>query len=231
MAVLAAAGPREDGNLMTAFSDHDQERIQQAVREAERHTRGEIVPMVVERSARYQEARYRAGILFAILALTILLTMEWQWMPWDWQVTNAGWLLLSVLAAYGIGYWLGAFAPVIRLLTSDQRMAYKVGLRAKQAFLEHDLHRTELGTGVLILVSLLEHRIEILTDQPILDRVPQHSWEAMVQLIRHGFHTGKPVESLCQAIQICGQILAEFFPAEPAGPNPNELPNKLIPES
>lgn len=230
MAVLAVAGHREGGNFMMAFSDHDQERIQQAVREAECHTRGEIVPMIVERSARYQEARYRAGSGFAFLVLTILLTMEWQWMPWDWHVANAGWLLLIILAAYGIGYWLGSLAPVIRLLTSDQRMAYKVSLRAKQAFLEHGLHRTELGTGVLILISLLEHRIEILTDRPILDHVPQHTWEDMVQLIRHGFHTGKPVESLCQAIHICGQILAEYFPAGPAGPNPDELPNELIPE-
>lgn len=212
-----------------AFSDRDQEKIQQAVSEAERHTRGEIVPMVVERSARYQEARYRAGIGFAFFVLTILLTMENQWMPWGWHATNAGWLLLTVLIAYGTGYWFGTLAPVIRLLTSNQRMAYKVRLRAKQAFLEHGLHRTELGTGVLILISLLEHRIEILTDHPLLDRIPPETWNNMLALIQEGFHKGKPVESLCQAITLCAEVLGEYFPADPAGPNPNELPNDLIP--
>jgi uncharacterized membrane protein len=34
-------------------------------------------------------------------------------------------------------------------------MAHKVNLRAHQALLEHGLHRTELETGVLILVSFL----------------------------------------------------------------------------
>lgn len=210
------------------FSDQDHERIRQAVTEAERHTRGEIVPMVIDRSALYRETRYRAGIGFAFFMLTLLLTMELEWMPWGWHALNAGWLLVAVVAAYCLGYWLGTRPVVIRLLTSRERMDYKVKLRAHQAFLEHGLHRTELGTGVLILISLLEHRIEILTDHPILDRVPPETWNNMVSLIQGGFQKGNPVDSLCQAIAHCGEVLTKFFPSAPAGPNPNELPNKLI---
>jgi putative membrane protein len=210
------------------FSDHDHERIHQAVTDAERHTRGEIVPMIIDQSALYRETRYRAGIGVAFFMLTLLLTMELEWMPWGWHALNAGWMLLTVVAAYCTGYWLGTRRAVIRLLTSRERMDYKVKLRAHQAFLEHGLHRTELGTGVLILISLLEHRIEILTDGPILDRVPRETWSNMVSLIQAGFQKGNPVESLCQAIALCGEVLGEYFPAGPAGPNPNELPNALI---
>jgi len=214
-----------------SFSEHDQTRIRQAVTEAERQTRGEIVPMVIERSALYREARYRAGIGCAFLMLSTLLTIEWEWMPWGWHATNAGWLLLSVIVAYGLGYWMGTFTPVIRLLTSHERMAHKVNIRAHQAFLEHGLHRTELGTGVLVLISLLEQRIEVLTDHPILDQVPQHIWDDMVGVIRNGFQKGNPVESLCHAIATCGTVLAKAFPAENGEANPNELPNKLIQDS
>lgn len=211
-----------------AFSDQDQERIRQSIREAEHHTRGEIVPMIVERSARYRETQYRAGAGCALFTLSALLTIKLEWMSWGWHATNAGWLLLAVIAAYGLGFWLGTFDPVIRILTSNERMAYKASLRAHQAFLEHGLHRTELGTGVLILISLLEHRIEILTDRAILDQVPPETWKNMLALIQDGFHKGNPVESLCQAITLCGEVLAEYFPAGPTGPNPNELPNDLI---
>ncbi len=210
------------------FSDQDHERIRQAVTEAERHTRGEIVPMVIQQSARYRETRYRAGIGCAFFILCTLLTIEGEWLPWGWHATNAGWLLLTMIAAYGLGNWLGTLGPVIRLLTSNERMAYKVNLRAHQVFLEHGLHRTELGTGVLILISLLEHRIEVLTDDPILDRVSPETWENMVRLIRHGFQKGNPVQSICQAIQTCGRVLAEEFPTEKGQANPNELPNDLI---
>jgi len=211
-----------------SFSEHDQARIRQAVTETERQTRGEIVPMIIERSARYQEARYRGGIACAFLMLCTLLTIEWEWMPWGWHASNAGWLLLSIMMAYGLGYWLGTFEPVIRILTSNERMAYKVTVRAHQAFLEHGLHRTELGTGVLILVSLLEHRIEVLTDRPILDQVPQQVWEDMVNVIREGFQKGQPVESLCHAIRTCGKVLAGVYPVVGGTRNPNELPNELI---
>ncbi len=211
------------------FSDHDQGRIQHSIREVERHTRGEIVPMIIQRSARYRETQYRAGAGCAFFVLSALLTIEWEWMSWGWHATNAGWLLLAVFAAYGLGFCLGTFDPVIRVLTSNERMAYKVNLRAHQAYLEHGLHRTELGTGVLILISLLEHRIEILTDHAILDQVPPETWKQMLALIQEGFHRGNPVESLCQAITHCGEVLAEYFPVDPTGPNPNELPNNLIP--
>ncbi len=214
-----------------AFSDEEQTRIRQAVTEAERETRGEIVPMIINRSARYREAQYRAGIGSAFLMLSILLTMEWEWMPWGWHATNGGWLLFSVMAAYGFGYWMGTFGPVIRLLTSHERLAYKVNVRAHQAFLEHGLHRTELGTGVLILISLLEHRIEVLTDHPILDHVAQCTWNDMVDVIRNGFQKGDPVESLCHAITTCGRVLTEAFPATKDETNPNELPNELIQDS
>ena len=211
------------------ISDQDRERIRQAVVEAEQHTRGEIVPMIINRSAHYREAQYRAGAGLAFGILTLLLTIEFSWMPWGWHAFNAGWLLLTIIAAYGVGYWLGTQPAIIRLLTSNERMTYKVQLRAHQTFLEHGLHRTELGTGVLILVSLFEHRIEILTDRPILDRIPQARWDGMVHIIREGCIKGQPVESLCQAIAQCGEMLKEYFPAEPEGPNPNELPNELLP--
>ena len=154
------------------FSDEDHLRIRQTVTAAERQTRGEIVPMVIERSALYREARYRAGIGCAIIMLGLLLTVEWEGLPWGWHSLNAGWLILSIMASYGLGYWLGTFGPIIRLLTSNERMAYKVNMRAHQAFLEQGLHRTELGSGVLILVSLLEHRIEVLTGSSYLRSSP-----------------------------------------------------------
>lgn len=210
------------------ISDQDRERIRQAVTEVERHTRGEIVPVIIDRSARYRETQYRAGIGLALCTLIVLLIIEIEWMPWGWHALNAGWLLLAITAAYGAGYGLGTWPPVIRFLISDERMTYKVKLRARQAFLEHGLHRTELGTGVLILVSLFEHRIEILTDGPILDRIPQATWDNMVRIIQEGFLKGHAVESMCQAIALGGEMLKEYFPASPDGPNPNELPNDLI---
>lgn len=214
---------------MLTFTEQERARIQEAVRQAEQGTIGEIVPMVVPASARYREAGYRTGLILGWLTLAVCLTVEWYWLPWGWHAGNAGWLLLAVIAAYGAGEWLGRFPAVIRLVTSRERMAYKVNLRAQQAFYQHGLQNTKGRTGILILVSLLEHRVQVLADKGINDCVPAGTWDAVVQGLVEGIKRGRPTDALCEAIARCGELLARHCPAGP-GQNPNELPDRLIQE-
>lgn len=214
---------------MLQFTDSERERITQAVRQAERGTQGEIVPMIVQTSARYREAGYRTGLILAWLTLALLLTVEAYWLPWGWHAGNAGWLLLTVVVAYGIGQWLGTVPTIVRLVTSRERMAHKVKLRAEQAFYQHGLHKTKARTGILILVSLLERRVQVLADKGINDLVPPGTWDGLVSGILDGIRTGHATDALCTAIAKCGALLAQVSPAAP-GNNPDELPDELIQE-
>ena len=214
---------------MKSFTDAEQERIRQAVQQAEQVTRGEIVPMIVPASALYREAGYRTGLILALLALAFLLTIEIYWLPWGWHAGNAGWLLLAVVASYGLGQWLGRIPMVIRLVTSRERMAHKVTLRAEQAFYKHGLHHTKGHTGILILVSMLERRVHVLADKGINDHVPAGTWDGLVNGIIDGIRTGNATDAICAAIAKCGVLLAEVAPSR-SGDNPNELPDTLIQE-
>ncbi|MCX5722709.1 MAG: TPM domain-containing protein [Nitrospirae bacterium] len=214
---------------MKIFTDAEQERIRQAVRQAELVTKGEIVPMIVPASARYREAGYRTGLMLALLSLALLLTIEVYWLPWGWPAGNAGWLLLAVVASYGLGQWLGRVPRVIRLVTSRERLAHKVALRAEQAFYKHGLHHTQGRTGVLIFVSLLERRVQVLADKGINDHVPAGTWDGLVSGITEGIKTGQATDAICVAIAKCGVLLAQVSPAG-SGDNPNELSDSLIQE-
>ena len=214
---------------MKPFTDAEQERIRQAVQQAERVTKGEIVPMIVPASALYREAGYRTGLMLALLVLAFLLTIEIYWLPWGWHAGNAGWLLLAVVASYGLGQWLGRVPRVIRLVTSRERLAHKVTLRAEQAFYKHGLHNTKGHTGILILVSLLERRVHVLADKGINDRVPAGTWDGLVNGILAGIGTGQATDAICAAIAKCGVLLTQVSPAG-SGDNPNELPDTLIQE-
>jgi putative membrane protein len=214
---------------MKSFTDAEQERIRQAVQQAEQVTRGEIVPMIVPASALYREAGYRTGLILALLTLALLLTIEIYWLPWGWHAGNAGWLLLAVVASYGLGQWLGRVPMVIRLVTSRERMAHKVALRAEQAFYKHGLHHTKGHTGILILVSMLERRVHVLADKGINDHVPAGTWDGLVNGIIDGIRTGNATDAICAAIAKCGALLAEVAPSR-SGDNPNELPDTLIQE-
>ena len=208
------------------FTDADRERIKAAVEQAEQGTSAEIVPMVVSNSARYREAGFRSGLVLAWLTLALLLTIESAWLPWGWHAGNAGLLLLGVIVAYWIGEWLGRFPSVIHLVVSDGRMAQKVRLRAEQLFYQEGLHQTKAGTGMLILISLFERRVQVLADHRINERVPSGTWNNLVRDIVEGIQQGRATDAICEAIVRCGAFLAEVAPSRP-DENPNELPDEL----
>lgn len=205
----------------------ERERIRRAVHEAEQHTNAEIVPMIVSRSGLYRDAQHRSGLLLALVGLTLMLTTELFWLPWGWHGSNAVWLVLATILAYGVGVWLGTLAPCIRFLTPTDRLQHKVRLRAERAFTKHAVSKTRERTGVLILVSLLERQIYVLADQSIAQRVPSEGWSSVVEAAVSRLTRGDLVGGLCQGIQVCGTVLAEVSPSR-SGDNPDELSNELL---
>lgn len=207
----------------------EQERVERAVLAAERRTNAEIVPMIVARSGFYRDARHHAGLVLALVALTVLLTGNTLWLPWGWHASNAAWLILATLLAYGVGGWLGTLVPIIRLFTPTERMHQKVRLRAERAFAQHAVSQTRERTGVLIMVSLLERQIYVLPDRPLFQRIPKEQWARVVQTAVDRLKTGDIAGGLCQAIETTGVLLQDICPGRPDD-NPNELPNRLLQE-
>lgn len=65
------------------------------------------------------------------------------------------WLLGRGQAAAFVGTW----PATIRLLAPRERMHQKVALRAERAFAHYGIGRTRRGTGLLLMVSLLEREV------------------------------------------------------------------------
>jgi len=82
--------------------------------------------------------------------------------------------------------------------------------RAKTAFLDHGLHRTQEGSGILILICLFEHRVQVLattaSTTPCL-RKPGRGWPTWSRRYPHR----RTCDALCEAIACCGDLLAENF--------------------
>jgi putative membrane protein len=220
--------PVEAGNEVT-LTVEEQERIKSTVQRAEQQTRAEIVPMIVPRSGFYRDAQHWAGLVLALTALTVLLTLETLWLPWGWHAANAAWLVLATILAYGIGSRFGTLSPMIHLFTSRERMQHKVRLRAEQAFARHAVFRTRERTGVLILLSVLERQIYVLPDRPLAQQVPVERWSHIVQVAVDRLKAQDIVGGLCEGIEQCGRLLADVCPSRP-GENPDELPNQLVQE-
>jgi putative membrane protein len=208
-------------NAETFFTSEETERIQQAVIAAEKNTSGEIVPMVVSVSGHYAEVELSA--LVVGLVLGSLAALIWH-DPWG---SVQAYLLWPALGAAS-GLLVASIPSVKRRLIRADRMTEAVHLRSLAAFTAHGLHYTKAHTGVLLFVSLLEHRVIVLADRGINEKVAPGTWDEVVRIVTEGLRSGDACRAFCSAIERCGAILAQFFPR--AADDDDELANNLITE-
>lgn len=207
------------------FPLKDLERISAAVREAESKTSGEIVPFFVEHSDAYEEAVWRAAGLagFFVLgtfALVRLFTDVWfSWTPVE--------MALFTLGASGLAGLAALYIPAIKRFFAGQDLIdHRVALRAADAFIAEEVFKTRDRTGILIFLSLQEHKVLVVGDTGINARVDRSEWEDVVARIVNGINTGKPADGLIEAIHACGRLL-EKHKFKRRKNDRNELSNEL----
>ena len=203
------------------FTGEERDRIEKAVDTAEQQTSGEIVPMIVGASARYAEVEL-AGIIAGLLIGTAA-ALFWH-DPWGRIEIQ---LLLPLVGA-ALGFILCRIPAIKRRLIPKARADEAVDARALAAFTANGLHHTRAHTGILILASLLEHRVEVLADRGINEKVQPGTWDEVVRILTAGLKSGDACNAFCQAIEKCGKILGEHFPR--AADDRDELADKLITE-
>lgn len=136
-----------------------------------------------------------------------------------------GLLGLSLLTFLGVRYAL-AIMPLRMRLTPRATRARRVRRRAILLFRTAAEARTHGRTGVLIYLSLDEHRAEIVADRAINEKVAPEAWgEAMAALI-DAIRQDRAGEGLAAAVRQVGVVLAAHFPR--ADDDINELPDRLI---
>lgn len=213
---------------MTLFTEAEQQRIQNAVAQAEGRTAGEIVPYIVTQSSGYEVAVWRGGSLVALLTLglSLLLTSVYSGWGLGWLYTNWG-IALATLGGATVGALLTTFvSPLKRWLTGDALLAETVNRRAMQAFVEEEIFKTRDRTGILLFLSLFEHRIEVLGDEGINQKVTPDEWVDVVMRIRKGIKEDHLADGLVEAIEQCGQLL-EKRGVEIQPDDTDELSNKV----
>jgi putative membrane protein len=119
-----------------------------------------------------------------------------------------------------------AYMPLRMALTPGATKQRRVGRRAIAMFRASAEQKTRGRTGVLLYLSLLEHRAEILADSAIASKVEPEVWgEAMEVLIDH-VKEGRTGQGIAEAVDKIGVVLAGCLPRTIG--DENELPDRLI---
>lgn len=212
--------------------------VSDAVAAAELTTSGEIVTVLADRSDGYSDvalawaaaASFTAMTIFAIWPTFFLGKVSWL-LHGGWGSEWTSGQLLSICIGFGllkfVGVWLFLLWDPLRfLLVPPPVKRLRVREQAVQHFKVGAERRTHGRTGVLIYLSMREHRAEIVADAAIAEKVPAEVWgKAMADMLAE-IRRGRVAEGLAAGVRDVAEVLAGHFPRD--GDDRNELPDRLI---
>ena len=190
------------------FTDAELESIREAVAQAETRTSGEIVPYVVRQSGDYPAATWRGASLVAVVSGIVTLAAAWLYQGWENTWLYSAWAVALAMSGGGVlGALLAMLEPVRRALAGPAQIDEQVHRRAAVAFVEEEVFDTRDRTGILLFVSLFEHRIEVVGDAGISAKVEPAEWVEVVDLVRAGIRRQSLADGIVQAVARCGDLL------------------------
>jgi len=225
---------------MPIESEADHKVVSDAVAAAEAHTSGEIVTVLAEKSDRYDDiallwaiaASFTAMSVFALFPRVFLdkidgLVRLFGGWSHEWTIPEVITLTVALGLVKFVAVWaIQLWDPLKFWLVPAPLKTFRVHERAVRHFKVGAERRTHGRTGVLIYVSLKEHRAEIVADEPIAEKVNADVWgEAMADMLA-GIRQGQLAEGIAAGVRDVGVVLAEHFPREED--DTNELPDRLI---
>jgi len=195
------------------FEQTATDELAHTIREIEKTTDAEIVIVVRGRSGSYRHADYLCGAALAFLGLLFVL-----FSPFDFHTY---WVPFDVALLFAVGAFGSSKSDTIRrLLTTDGFRTKAARAGAAAMFYEAGIANTHAENGLLIYLSLLERKMEVIADRGILKAVPPLKWNHSVFELKEVAQKCEP-EDLINALRNLGAVLAEHLPA--TGENPNEL--------
>ena len=209
--------------MVMQLTEADHAKVSKAIAAAEATSNGEIVAVATPLSDPYHDValHWAVLILFGVLAWA-------AWCPtclsWWYDLLFGGWgveptlaqllTLLLVFAALKftavllILKWL----PLRLALTPGATKSRRVRRRAVAVFRAAAERRTTGRTGILIYLSMGEHRAEIVADDAILKVTDDETWGEAMDAQINNVRDGRPGDGIVASVERVGGELGEHFP-------------------
>ncbi|MCG8478476.1 MAG: hypothetical protein MI724_05215 [Spirochaetales bacterium] len=199
---------------MSLLTEEESRRIAQAVEAAERKSGGEITTAVIAESDDYGFRELLFAVVVGVAAwiaavaaqtpLTALLErLFWGWEPWMLSGAQGAVGMVTGLLAY----YIAQIPAVDRIIVPRAVRHEAVARRARRHFVDSGTYDTVDQTGILIFVSILERRVELIADRGINRQVAPDTWSGIVGRLTDGIRGGKLADALVEAVSACGEVL------------------------
>ena len=221
---------------MLSLSAEDHARVSAAIAAAEAKSDGEIIAISAEQSDAYHDVGLHWAVLAMVAVLVFFAALPGQLEGWYDRLS--GWstqpgmrelltlLLFFALLKFLVVLFLLKWRPLRMLLTPGSTKTRRVRRRAVMLFKTGAERRTIGRTGILIYLSMAEHRAEIVGDEAITKVTTPETWGDAMTALLTDVKQGRPADGIVAAVGIIGEVLAQHFPK--SSEDTNEIPDKLI---
>ena len=222
---------------MVRLSESDHSKVSAAIAAAEARSDGEIIAVATDLSDDYHDA----ALHWALLALIATLAIFAAWpslLRWWFDLFLGGWRpeptlgeLLTLVLVLSVAKFTAVLMvlkhmPLRLMLTPRETKSRRVRRRAIEVFKAAAERRTIGRTGILIYLSMREHRAEIVADEAITKVTTPETWGEAMDALLVEVRAGRPADGIVAAVEQIGTVLAEHFPRTEH--DTNEIPDKLI---
>ncbi|MFO0761317.1 MAG: hypothetical protein U0359_32870 [Byssovorax sp.] len=201
------------------YTDEAKKSVSATIAAIEGVTSAEVVVTLRAASGSYRHADYLAGAVLTFAGLCFFL-----FYPADFRTEV---FPIEALLLFIGGSALSAYLPPLRrLFSSRAHRAESVLTAARAAFVAQGISRTRGRSGILVFVSMLERRVEIVADIGVDEEALGAPWkEARARLA--GSIAGDPtIERFIEALAALGPALHEKMPR--AEDDVNELSDEVV---
>ncbi|WP_448660177.1 TPM domain-containing protein [Sphingomonas sp. CJ99] len=220
------------------LNEADHARVTAAVAAAEAGTDAEIVTIVARRSDAYHDVAlyYAAAAMLLVLGALVVVPgvlpakLDWLAGGWNSEAVDPRTILAALLVGQAAAFFLVQFALMraglrARLAPLPVR-SRRVRRRAIEYFRASAEKRTVARVGILIYLSLDEHRAEIVADAAITPHVTPECWGDAMEVLIDAVKDGRIADGMAGAVAEVGTVLARNVPKTEG--DRNELPDRLI---
>ena len=200
-------------------------KVSLAVVKAERKTSAEIVPMVVRSSIDQTQVSWKLFALFLSIFFlfepAILFSRETLLSPYETYLTLVGELMVLFFSAF----LLSKIDWVCRLMTSERALKQAVWAHAELEFHRLGVTKTQARNGILLFVSVLEHRAVVLADEKLCQALDPSTWDGLLTDLLVEIGKGQMAKGFDNAIEHAAEIAKNVSPPVPH--DIDELSNRL----
>lgn len=215
------------------LTEAERASITRAVIQAESVTNAEFVPVIARDSGRYDRAEDIAGLWGAMIVTAAML---WFWPaestePGSWGPDPRYLLIGRILAGMVLGFLAGVFlshriATLRRLFIPDREIDAEVSRAARMVFFDQRIHHAPGRAGLLIYVSVFEHRAFLLADERLLAACGQAQLDEWCQKLTSQLKTMSIANAVSSLLEYASAQLAAKLPGSSG--DCNELSDAVI---